>query len=334
MVFAIVSAFALSQPLSAVTLYFCDLAPQGVRQTQLQQLRFWLPDDEQAKADRFIQPDARVKGLLVRSYLRAILSLYARDMGVEIAPSQWEFTYLDKGKPVLSAACFARCPLLFNISHSGDYLLVAIAHANHWLSLGVDIERQRESTNIYPILNHYFTRDETDSLLDLPLAQQRARFFDLWALKESYIKAKGLGLALSLKSFSFAFDSRQHDDVMNAESTSLPRVTQTENIQIVAHQQDSAPDSQLQVDNQACASRALREGMQAQIERNITLSFHDEQGKRSSDSWQLVLGHLDAQYRFALSLERAKATDAQSEAKDRPMLLARHLNVQQLLRCS
>ncbi|GIU02574.1 4'-phosphopantetheinyl transferase [Shewanella algidipiscicola] len=331
MVFAIVSAFALSQPLSAVTLYFCDLAPQGVSQTQLQQLRLWLPDDEQAKADRFLQPDARVKGLLVRSYLRAILSQCARDMGVEIAPAQWQFTYLDRGKPVLSRACFARCPLLFNISHSGDYLLVAIANANHWLSLGVDIERQRESTNIYPILNHYFTRDETDSLLGLPQAQQRARFFDLWALKESYIKAKGLGLALSLKSFSFAFEPRQHDDAMKAQSTWLPRGTPPEYMQIVAYQQDSATDCQPQVDNQACARHVLREGMQAKIERNITLLLHEEQGKRLSDSWQLVLGHLDAQYRFALSLEHVEAQDAKPVSKDKLTLRAMQLNVQQLL---
>ena len=34
-------------------------------------------------------------------------------------------------------------------------------------------------------------------------AAQRQRFFDLWALKESFIKATGLGLAQSLKSFAF-----------------------------------------------------------------------------------------------------------------------------------
>ncbi|QYK02502.1 4'-phosphopantetheinyl transferase family protein [Shewanella psychrotolerans] len=252
-----------------VTLYFCPLIAQQLSEQQLQGLRSWLPVDEETKADRFLQPDARAKGLLVRSYLRGVLSLYAQGAEGNIHPNEWQFDYLEKGKPVLSEACFARYPLQFNISHSGDYLLVAITQSDRELQLGVDIERLRASTNIYAILNHYFTDDETLSLLALPEREQRARFFDLWALKESYIKAKGLGLALSLKSFSFTFNTLR---TQNQQSNHAERI-----------KMDGEPF--------------------AELNRHISLHLHDKKGKKQADEWKVVLGHMDDEYRFAVSVE-------------------------------
>jgi 4'-phosphopantetheinyl transferase len=264
---------SLSHDASVLTLYFCALEEQSLNEQQLQILRGWLPKDEEAKADRFLQADARHKGLLVRGYLRGVLSLYARKIGFEIAPSEWQFDYLEKGKPVLSDTCFARCPLQFNISHSGERLLVAVTQGNRGLQLGVDIERLRISTHIYPILTHYFTPDETLNLLALPEVLHRARFFDLWALKESYIKAKGLGLALSLKSFSFTFDS------------------------VIARNQQGERMDSLQIDSQ----------QYAELNSNIALFLHDENLKKQAANWQVILGHLDDEYRFAISMEREEA---------------------------
>ncbi|UXM83599.1 4'-phosphopantetheinyl transferase superfamily protein [Shewanella seohaensis] len=129
-------------------------------------------------------------------------------------PQDWCFEYGAKGKPSLNHEQFLSTGIEFNLSHSGDWLLIALAQdddkgenantAQPRLGLGVDIERARASTHIYPILNHYFSAIETEGLLALEGEDaQRQRFFDLWALKESYIKATGLGLAQSLKSFGF-----------------------------------------------------------------------------------------------------------------------------------
>lgn len=252
-----------------VSLYFCPLVDQQLSEQQLKLLRSWLPTDEETKADRFLQPDARTKGLLVRGYLRGVLSLYAQGMGGKMQPNEWQFEYLEKGKPVLSEASFARYPLQFNISHSGDYLLVAVIQATRDLQLGVDIERLRMSTNIYAILNHYFTDDETQSLLALPEDEQRSRFFDLWALKESYIKAKGLGLALSLKSFSFTF---------NTASTQNLTSKHVDHIEIDAEHY-------------------------TKVNGHISLHLHDEKGKKQFDDWKVILGHMDDEYRFAISVE-------------------------------
>lgn len=187
-----------------------------------------LSEDERAKVARYLAPKAQMNGLLVRAALRCVLSqglqspnesslnAFSSNTGsLPIAPQDWCFEYGAKGKPSLCHEQFLKTGIEFNLSHSGDWLLIALAQgrahtkfidqsAKTRLGLGVDIERARASTNIYPILNHYFSARETEALLALPgETAHRQRFFDLWALKESYIKATGLGLAQSLKSFAF-----------------------------------------------------------------------------------------------------------------------------------
>ena len=182
-----------------VDLFFIPLSDISLPQTSLAQS--WLSDDELAKVARYRDPKAQMKGLQVRAALRAVLSRYA-----DLSPHEWCFEYGAKGKPSLTAKLQQQTGLEFNLSHSGDWLLIGVTqfHGVESGLFGVDIERSRPKTDIYPILNHYFSAQETAALLTLvDEASQRQRFFDLWALKESYIKATGLGLAQSLKSFAF-----------------------------------------------------------------------------------------------------------------------------------
>ena len=227
----------MTQPVDRVSndiaVYFCPLVDDGLSVADRARLALWLPEDELAKVKRYTRQEAREKGLLVRGYLRALLTTYAAGLGIEITESQWRFDYGDKGKPRLQAEQFQRTQIAFNISHSGNYLMVSITHGDADIELGADIERLRASTNIYPILNHYFTAQERDALLALPTDAQRERFFNLWALKESYIKAKGLGLALSLKSFGFCFDSAFRQTMLIG---GLGEVEACQAIRLVMHQ--------------------------------------------------------------------------------------------------
>jgi 4'-phosphopantetheinyl transferase len=56
------------------------------------------------------------------------------------------------------------------------------------------------------IAPRYFTAVEAAALEALPVDQQAARFYALWTLKESWLKATGEGLAGGLDRVSFHFD--------------------------------------------------------------------------------------------------------------------------------
>ncbi|MCG7497289.1 4'-phosphopantetheinyl transferase superfamily protein [Vibrio sp. Of7-15] len=187
--------------MNSVQLWFASLLFTERDLAQLESRRWWLSDDELVKVERYRKAEDRQKALFVRCCLRAVLSHY-----FPLPPNEWKFEYGDKGKPRLCHTQRLSSGIEFNISHSGEHLVIAVMKKNHAddvIELGVDIERSRSDIQIASILPHHFTLFEHSELQALPSEQQRQRFFDLWVLKESYIKAKGLGLALSLKSFGF-----------------------------------------------------------------------------------------------------------------------------------
>ena len=81
----------------------------------------------------------------------------------------------------------------------GDYVLKMNSY-----DIGVDVERLSRVTKPSLIADRFFAPAEVAALRALPEPQQRQRFFELWTLKESYIKARGLGLAIPLHQFWFA----------------------------------------------------------------------------------------------------------------------------------
>jgi 4'-phosphopantetheinyl transferase len=86
----------------------------------------------------------------------------------------------------------------FNLSHSGDFALIAIAQER---KVGVDVERIRSGISSHVIAQQYFSSSEFEELQSLPLEQRETAFFTCWTRKEAYIKAQGQGLTLPLESF-------------------------------------------------------------------------------------------------------------------------------------
>ncbi|MEL7608799.1 MAG: 4'-phosphopantetheinyl transferase superfamily protein [Bacillota bacterium] len=86
----------------------------------------------------------------------------------------------------------------FNLSHSGEWAVAAFGNR----PLGVDIQRLRPvSPELYL---RFFTREECSYILSKGGEARTSAFFELWTLKESYLKATGLGLTLALSAFSIA----------------------------------------------------------------------------------------------------------------------------------
>jgi 4'-phosphopantetheinyl transferase len=72
-------------------------------------------------------------------------------------------------------------------------------------AVGVDVENAARGDAPLDVASSYFSACEARALAALPAGDQSWRFFEYWTLKESYIKARGLGLAIPLRQFSFEF---------------------------------------------------------------------------------------------------------------------------------
>ncbi|OMO20088.1 4'-phosphopantetheinyl transferase family protein [Vibrio lentus] len=250
-----------------VDLWLCSLSNLNDQPDIVSQLKKRLTTDEIAKVERYRMPSSQTQALYVRNYLRKVLSSYS-----DLMPEAWRFEYGEKGKPRLIEKQQIETGLNFNISHSKEHLLIAVCQREgKSLQLGVDIEHARSSTNIDSIMKHYFSDTELTDLLELNKEEQRERFFDLWALKESYIKATGKGLATSLRSFSFDFS--------NLTEQTLP-----------IHSSDFQPNLQDEI----------RLHGEISIYSGVGLDVTEKTD--SSTDWQCCLGRLDEQYRFAVTL--------------------------------
>ncbi len=99
-----------------------------------------LSSDEQARAARFRFDADRTRWIRARTALRVILSGCTGSPPHEIC-----FELGRHGKPALAGGG----PLEFNLSHSGDWAMVAVAQG---VPVGIDIERIREDLDMRALL--------------------------------------------------------------------------------------------------------------------------------------------------------------------------------------
>jgi 4'-phosphopantetheinyl transferase len=92
--------------------------------------------------------------------------------------------------------------LHFNLSHTTGLVTCLVGRMER---LGVDTENtQRPMTDLMQLARRYFAPAEVAALDATAEHQRRELFFRFWTLKESYIKARGIGLSLGLSRFAFA----------------------------------------------------------------------------------------------------------------------------------
>ena len=171
-----------------VQVWRLDLLAWAPWQPELEGL---LSDDECARADRFVFARDRDRHVLSRGLLRVLL---AHQLGVDAAGIG--FAHGSHGKPALLDRGVS--DLRFNVSHSGDWLFIALACGH---DVGVDVEQVRAEVAWEQIAEQFFTAAETASIRGRPVAAQAARFFECWVRKEAALKAWGMGLSLELNRF-------------------------------------------------------------------------------------------------------------------------------------
>ena len=153
-----------------------------------------LTDDERARLDRFRFDRDRDVALASRALQRRALSWCVET----IAPSAWRFTAGPDGRPHISAPPLT--PLLsWNVANTLGLVGCAVTRDG---ALGLDLEPRRADAPA-EIVDSHFAIAERAALRALAAADQPRRFVELWTLKEAYLKARSVGLALPLDRLAF-----------------------------------------------------------------------------------------------------------------------------------
>lgn len=147
----------------------------------------WLPPDVsrlpaalRAQAEGF-NPKRRQQFLAGRWLLAELLFNQA------CCPELPEIDTTDNGRPVFTGSGLPD----FNISHSGEYIMVALSYGHR---LGLDVEHIRPRNKLMALAKYSFSAEEYQWLMAQPESQQTDRFWQLWTLRESTLKLAAKGV--------------------------------------------------------------------------------------------------------------------------------------------
>ena len=175
--------------------WWADLRPPAAR---LRELAATLAADERERAARFRFPEHRERFIAGRGLLRELLGRI-----LERPAAALRFIQGAHGKPMLAGE-EAAVGLCFNLSHSGDRALYAVARRE----VGVDLEVMQRTVAYAGVAERICSPREWTVFQALPTEQAREAFFTCWTRKEAIAKALGDGLASGLRALDVCF----HED--------------------------------------------------------------------------------------------------------------------------
>jgi 4'-phosphopantetheinyl transferase len=177
------------EPLNLWCAYPDDLIADEVAQACAQ----LLSEDELARWQAFKFDRHAREFLATHALARIALSHHH-----PLAPQAWRFALNSYGKPTTDPECGLR----FNLSNSPGLVVCLIARG---AEVGVDVEPCVRAGKIAELAPEVFSPLELAQLEAVHGEERLDRALCLWTLKESYIKARGMGLSLPLNKFSFLF---------------------------------------------------------------------------------------------------------------------------------
>lgn len=169
-----------------------------------------LDPQELARSRRFRFLRDRQQFVVAHGLLRHLLGRY-----LTREPATVQYDHGPVGKPCL-AAPMTNASLRFNLAHSGDVVLIAIADG---ADVGVDVEQWSTDIEGESLAEYFFSPSERTQLAAAPRARQVEDFFTCWCRKEAYIKATGLGVSQGLDYFDVVVSARRTPQLISDRRT-------------------------------------------------------------------------------------------------------------------
>ena len=149
---------------------------------------------ERERLDRLRVEADRAAYLAAHALLRSALSWAA-----PVDPRLWRFRNAERGKPSIDEPTSLR-HVAFSLSHTTGRVVVAVALR---AEVGVDVEHAGRARSVLEHPDRFLSTTEARALHALPPEARLHRFMSYWTLKESYLKACGMGLSVPPQALSF-----------------------------------------------------------------------------------------------------------------------------------
>ncbi len=158
-------------------------------------------NDETFKKELDLLPKIRQKEILKKSDINAQKRSLVGDMLIkkylskiyQVSPEKIEIRKGEHGKPYV-----LNLPAHFNVSHSGNYTVLAVSDA----PIGIDLEIIKEFSAI--LAKKLFSEEELKYISGKDSKRSKGSmqqcFYEIWTAKEAYLKFKGVGLSGGIKS--------------------------------------------------------------------------------------------------------------------------------------
>lgn len=154
----------------------------------------WLTAADRARYERYRFPKDRDMFLAGRVMARALVG---RALGV--GPNAWEWREGPRGRPELADPDAAR-RVSFNIAHSAGLVVCAISGDG---TVGVDVEHRLRPPVDAGMVRRFCAPAEVVDIERCGPSAWQDQFLKYWTLKEAYLKARGVGIAVHLSDLSF-----------------------------------------------------------------------------------------------------------------------------------
>ena len=142
-----------------------------------------LPPPERERAAAFLRDDAAGRWVASRWALRQTLSRYLDEPAAEIT--------LELGANEKPQLANRSSGLRFNLSHSGDLALVAVAHDRE---VGVDVEQIEPARDLLTLAERALASEAVAEIRAAAPTEQPLAFYRAWTRHEARLKCLGVGL--------------------------------------------------------------------------------------------------------------------------------------------
>lgn len=152
-----------------------------------------LPEGEQARFGKYRHTlsahEFLVGRLLARRWLSALTGTPAHAVALVEGP---------RGRPAIAAPA---TPFQFNLAHSGGVVACIVSDTRE---AGVDVEYLERRPVPADLWHRFCAPSEIADIEAQPIDARQHRFLTYWTLKEAYLKARGLGIAVHLSDVAFS----------------------------------------------------------------------------------------------------------------------------------